>query len=64
MFHNITIPGVEIRGRPIVRDHHFLGKDDHVLTDGSPPDDMIFAPIIVLCEAGPLSFVCFKDGSP
>jgi hypothetical protein len=44
--------GVEIRGR----DHHFLGKDDHVLTDGSPSDDLIFAPIIVLYEQGPLSF--------
>jgi hypothetical protein len=36
-------PGVEIRGRPIVQDHHFLGKDGHVLTDGSPSDDLIFA---------------------
>jgi hypothetical protein len=35
--------GVEIRGRPIVRDHHFLGKDNHVLTDGSPSDGLIFA---------------------
>jgi hypothetical protein len=48
--------GVEIRGHPIVRDHHFLGKDNHVLTNGSPSDDLIFALIIVLCEEGPLSF--------
>jgi hypothetical protein len=48
--------GVEIRGRPIVRDHHFLEKDDHVLTDGSPSDNLVFAPILVLFEEGPLSF--------
>jgi hypothetical protein len=36
-------PGVEIRGRPVIQDHHFLGKDDHVLTDGSPSGDLIFA---------------------
>jgi hypothetical protein len=41
-----TYTGVEIRCRPILRDHHFLGKDDHVLTDGSPSDDLIFAPIM------------------
>ncbi len=46
------VTGVEIRGRPIVRDHHLLGKDDHVVTDGSPADDLIFAPIIVLYEEG------------
>jgi hypothetical protein len=45
----------DIRGRPIVRDHHFLGKDDHVLTDDSPSDDLICAPIIVLYEEGPLN---------
>jgi hypothetical protein len=56
-------PGVEIRGHPVVRDHHFLGKDDHVLTDGSPSDDLIFAFIIVLCEEGPQIFL-FRDGSP
>jgi hypothetical protein len=33
---------VGIRGRPVVQDHHFLGKDDHVLTNGSPSDDLIF----------------------
>jgi hypothetical protein len=49
-------PGVQIRSRPIVRYHHFLGKDDHVLTHGSPSDDLIFAPIIVLYEEGPVSF--------
>jgi hypothetical protein len=37
------VSGVEIRGRPIVRDHHFLGKDDHVLTDDSLSDDLIFS---------------------
>jgi WD40 repeat protein len=37
-------------------DHHFLGKDDHVLTDGSPSEDLIFALVIVLYEEGPLSF--------
>jgi hypothetical protein len=47
--------GVEIRGRPVVQDHHFFGKDDHVLTDGSPSDDLIFALIIVLYEEEPLS---------
>jgi hypothetical protein len=51
-----TLPGVEIRSRPIVRDHYFLGKDDHVLTDYSPPDDLIFILIIVLYEEGQLSF--------
>jgi hypothetical protein len=50
------ITGVEIRGCPVVRDHHFLGKDDHGLTDGSPSDDLIFALIIVLYEEGPLNF--------
>jgi hypothetical protein len=50
-----THPGVEIRGRPFVPDHHFLGKDNHVLTDGSPSDNLIFALIIVLYEEGPLS---------
>jgi hypothetical protein len=50
------LTGVEIRGRPIVQDHHFLWKDDHVLTDGSPSDDLIFALIIVLYEEGPPSF--------
>jgi hypothetical protein len=54
--HETCMPGVEISGRPVVRDHHFLGKDDHVLTDGSPSDDLIFAIIIFLCEEGPLSF--------
>jgi hypothetical protein len=48
--------GVEIRGRHVVRDHHFLGKDDQVLTDGSSSDDLIFALITVLCEEEPLSF--------
>jgi hypothetical protein len=28
-----TTHGVEIRGRPLVQDCYFLGKDDHVLTD-------------------------------
>jgi hypothetical protein len=41
-------PGLEIRGRYVIRDHHFFGKDDHVLTDGSPSDDLIFAPFIWL----------------
>jgi hypothetical protein len=45
--------GAEIRGHLIVRGHHFLGKDDRVLTDGSPSDDLIFALIIVLYEEGP-----------
>jgi hypothetical protein len=40
---SLGLTGLEIRGHPIVRDHHFLGKDDHVLTDGSPSDDLIFA---------------------
>jgi hypothetical protein len=31
-------------------------KDDHVFTDGSPSDDLIFAHIIVLSEEGRLSF--------
>jgi hypothetical protein len=50
----LACPGIEIRGRPVVRDHHFLEKDDLVLTDGSPSDDLIFAPVIVLYEEGPL----------
>jgi hypothetical protein len=49
-------PGVDIIGRPIVRDYHFLGNDDQVLTDGSPSDNLIFTDIIVLYEEGPLSF--------
>jgi hypothetical protein len=53
-------PGVEIRGRPVVRDHHLLGKDDHVLTDGSPSDDLIFVLIIVLYEEEPLGLPCFS----
>jgi hypothetical protein len=44
-----VIAGVDIRGRLIVRGLYFLGKNDHVLTDGSPSDDLIFA-LIVLCE--------------
>jgi hypothetical protein len=36
--------------------HHFLGKDDLVLTDGSPSDDLIFALITVIYEEGPLIF--------
>jgi hypothetical protein len=28
--------GVDIRGRPAVQEHYFLGQDDHVLTNGSP----------------------------
>jgi hypothetical protein len=62
----IHITGVEIRG-PIVQDHHFLGKDNHGLTVGSPSDNLIFALIIVLYEEGPLSFgrdYKVKDGSP
>jgi hypothetical protein len=51
-----VISGVEIRGRPIVGDHHFLGKDDHALTDGSSSDDLIFAFVVLLDEEGPLSF--------
>jgi hypothetical protein len=51
-----VISGVEIRGRPVVLDPHFLEKDDHVLTDGSPADDLIFALIIVLYEERPVSF--------
>jgi hypothetical protein len=47
---------VEIRGRPVVRDRHCLGKDDHGLTDGSPSDDLIFALAIVLYAEGPLRF--------
>jgi hypothetical protein len=47
---------VAVRGRAVVRDHHFLGKDDHVLTDGSSSEDLIFALIIVLHEEGPLCF--------
>jgi predicted HTH domain antitoxin len=62
------IAGVEIRGRPIVRDHHFSGNDDHVLIDGSPSDDLILALLIVLYEEGPLSFGrdyhVLTDGSP
>jgi hypothetical protein len=50
------LPGVEIRGCPIVRDHHFSGKDDNVFTDGSPSDDLIFALIIGLYEEGPQRF--------
>jgi hypothetical protein len=23
--------GIEMRGRPVIRDHHFLGQDGHVL---------------------------------
>jgi hypothetical protein len=49
-------PGIEIRGRPVVRENNFLGKDDHVLTDGSSLDAVIFALIIVLYEDGPLRF--------
>jgi hypothetical protein len=63
--------GVEIRGRLIVPDHNFIGKDDHALIDGSPSDDLIFAPSIVLCDEGPRSFgwdrgttMFFKIGSP
>jgi hypothetical protein len=26
-----------------VQDHHFLGKDHHVLIDDSPSEDLIFA---------------------
>jgi hypothetical protein len=48
--------GVEIRGCPIVRDHHFVMKDDHVLTDVSPSDDLIFVLIVLLYEEGPLTF--------
>jgi hypothetical protein len=51
-----TQTGGEIRGRPVVPDHHFLGKVDHVLTDASPSDDLIFALIIALWEEGRLSF--------
>jgi hypothetical protein len=47
--------GVEIRGHPIIRDHHFIQKDENVLTDGSPSDSLIFAHI-VLYEEGPLYF--------
>jgi hypothetical protein len=57
-----TILGVEISGRPIVRDHHFLGKDDHVLTDGSPSAKLIFALAIVHCEEGALSMVVMGAG--
>jgi hypothetical protein len=32
--------GVEIRGRPIVRDHSFLGKDDNDLTDSNSTDNL------------------------
>jgi hypothetical protein len=53
---DVIIAGVEIRGRPIVQDHHFFGKDDLVLTDGSSSDDQIFAHIIVRYEEGPLCF--------
>jgi hypothetical protein len=41
-----AMTGVEIRGHPVY----------HVLTDGSPSDDLIFALIIVLYKEGPLSF--------
>jgi hypothetical protein len=42
-------------------------KDDHVLTDGSPPDDLIFALIIGMNKdhkvwGGTTMF--YKDGSP
>jgi hypothetical protein len=51
-----------------VRLHYELLKFVHVLTDGSPSDDLIFAPIVVLYEEGPLSFGwdyhVFQDGSP
>jgi hypothetical protein len=53
---NFDGSGVEIRGRPVLRDHHFLGKDDHVLTDGSPSDDLVFALMLVLYEERPQSF--------
>ena len=45
--------GVEIRGRPVVQDHHFLGKDDLVLTDGSPFKRPY---VIVICGEGRLRF--------
>jgi hypothetical protein len=38
----LIVARVEIRGGPIVRDHLFLWKEDHVLTDCSPSDDLIF----------------------
>jgi hypothetical protein len=53
---NHDIAGVEIKDRPIIQEHHFLGKDDHVLTGGSPSDELIFAPFILLYEEGPQSF--------
>jgi hypothetical protein len=60
--------GVEIRGRPVVRDHHFLGQDDHVLTDGSLSDDQIFALIIELYEKDHYvlgrTTMFFKDYNP
>jgi hypothetical protein len=52
----IARTGVEIRGRPVVKNHNFLGKDDPVLADFSPSDDLIFALVIVLCEKGRQSF--------
>jgi hypothetical protein len=51
-----AVAGEEIRGRPVIRDYHFQGKDDHTLTYGSPSDDLIFALIIMLYEEEALSF--------
>jgi hypothetical protein len=56
--------GVEIRGRPVVQDRQCLGKDDHVLIDGSPSDNLIFALINVLYYVLGGTTKFFKDGSP
>jgi hypothetical protein len=41
----LEVAGVEIRGRPVVQDHHFLVKDILVLTEGSPSNNLILAVI-------------------
>jgi hypothetical protein len=45
---------VEIRGRPVVPEHHLFGKDNHVLTDGIPSDDL--GPVSLKLLAGKLAF--------
>jgi hypothetical protein len=57
---NLIATGVEIRGSPVVRDHHFQGQDNHVFTDGSPSDDTKCSPNIVRLEAAPVS-ICEDD---
>jgi hypothetical protein len=40
--------GLEIRGSSAVPDYHFQGKDENVLTDDSPSDDLRFSHMIAL----------------